>query len=475
MGLRRYSSKRKLDITPEPKAKIKKSEENLIFVIQKHDASHLHFDLRLECDGVLKSFAVPKGPPLSPKEKRLAIMVEDHPYDYKDFEGTIPEGHYGAGEVEIWDKGYYSIAGISNLKEAQDYLRAGLKKGHFSFILHGKKLKSAYTLIKTALPGAKESWLWFLKSSHHNDEMPKVISPMLASEVDKPFDHKDWIFELKLDGYRALARIEHNEVSLISRNNKLFNDLFSIIVKDLKKYINHDLILDGEIVILDKKGKSHFQLLQNYNASQAEFLFYYVFDILYIDGQDLRSYALIERKALLEQLLAPLIHSHIRYSDHIEEKGIKLFKQAQKLGLEGLIAKNSHSIYVMKRSKEWLKIKTHKRQELVIGGFTAPRGNRKQFGALLVGYYDNNILHYAGHVGTGFSEQSIEELSKKLRALVQKKCPFEKVPVTNSPATFVKPILVCEVSFSEWTHDGLMRHPVFAGLRIDKKAQEITR
>jgi bifunctional non-homologous end joining protein LigD len=477
-NLKKYEQKRSLDNTPEPKAHINKSKKNLIFVIQRHDARHLHFDLRLELDGVLKSWAVPKGPPLGVSEKRLAIMVEDHPYSYKDFAGTIPKGNYGAGEVEIWDHGTYSVPGMATLDEIENYMHAGLKKGHISFILHGEKLNNEYTLIRTSLPGAKQSWLWFMKSQNNilDDSyisMPQKISPMLAFLIKEPFDRDNWIFEVKWDGYRALAYIKSGDVKLLSRNFVNLNKYYGPLVTDLNKYITHDVILDGEIVVLDAQGKSQFQLLQNYQEENSGHLFYYVFDLLYFDGHDLRNINLLERKALLEQLLAPLYNTHIRYSDHIEKQGIKLFKQAQKLDLEGIVAKNIHSAYKSGRSKDWLKIKTHLRQEAVIGGYTAPRGARQEFGSLMLGVYQQKKLVYIGNVGTGFSDQSLQELALKLAPLVQEKSPFTPAPKSSTGLTFVKPKLVCEVSFTEWTSEGHMRHPVFHGLRTDKKATDV--
>jgi len=473
-----YKHKRELKASPEPQARIVKSYQELCFVVQKHQASHLHYDLRLELDGVLKSWAVPKGPPLA-EEKRLAIMVEDHPYEYKDFAGRIPEGHYGAGTVEIWDHGTYRVEGATTYREAQKLIRAGLKKGHLSFELFGKKLQGHYALIKTALPGPKESWLWLRKSypQEHYEKMPALISPMLAYVIKEPFDNPDWIFEVKLDGFRALAKINQTKIDLLSRNNKLFNDLFPELIKELREHIKHDVILDGEIVILDTQGRSQFQLLQNYKHSMRTNLFYYVFDLLYLDGHDIRTLPLLERKSILEQLLAPAHNSHIRYSDHLEKDGTRLFKEAKKLGLEGIIAKKSMSFYESQRSKSWLKIKCSQSQDAIICGFTKPRAGREYFGALLLGVYENNKLTYAGLVGTGFSDNLLEELFQKLEKLVQKKCPFgeDEVPQTNMPAIFVKPKLVCEVSFGEWTADGLMRHPVFKGLRLDKNAKEVRR
>jgi len=479
VSLSSYKRKRKLKETPEPKARIKRSRASLIFVVQKHYASHLHYDLRLELFGVLKSWAVPKGPPMTPEEKRLAIMVEDHPYDYKDFSGTIPQGHYGAGKVEIWDKGTYSVLDAKNVKEAESKISAALAKGHLSFVLKGKKLKGEYALIKTALPGAKEQWLWLKKGTAEKarpkDPMPKNPHPMLAQIAEKPFNKKDWLFEIKWDGYRCLAIIKEKKIELLSRNLKSFNKQFPRIASDLKALQQHKAILDGEVVILNKDGRSDFQLMQNYQSDKTGNLFYYVFDLLYLDGQDLRDRPLIERKEILETLLSKLKKTHIRYSDHVMEKGISFFREAKKLGLEGIMAKDINSVYVMKRSHSWLKIKAHKRQEVVIGGFTAPRGSREALGALVVGVYKNKKLHYAGRVGTGFDKESLTMLLRKLKPLIRISNPFNETPKTTAQITFVKPVLVCEISFSEWTKEGSLRQPVFLGLRVDKNAKEVVR
>ena len=479
-----YVSKRKLDETPEPKARVAKKGASLIFVVQKHHASHLHYDLRLELDGVLKSWAVPKGPPKTPEEKRLAIMVEDHPYAYKDFHGTIPAGNYGAGVVEIWDKGTYESGDGKTVEAIEAAMRAGLKKGHVSLVFQGKKLKGEYALIRTKRSsGNKEQWLWLKKGegskapkkASARDPMPATVKPMLAISSEKAFNKKDWLFEVKWDGYRALAIIKPGKVELLSRNLKSFNKPFAPIVAELKKHLKHRVILDGEVVALDSSGRSSFQLLQNYEREKEGFLHYYVFDLLYLDGHDLRNQPLIERKELLEQLLAPLKNTTIHYSDHIEDKGIGFFKEAKKLGLEGIMAKDAQSTYEMKRSGSWLKIKAQHRQEVVIGGFTLPRGSREELGALLVGVYEEKTFRFVGHVGTGFDEKTLLMLAGCLEKIVAKECPFAEKPKTNSPATFVKPRLVCEVSFTEWTKEGSLRHPVFLGLRSDKKPKEVVR
>lgn len=298
-------------------------------------------------------------------------------------------------------------------------------------------------------------------------------TPMLATLVDKPFDGKEWLFEIKWDGYRALAH-KDKQVRLFSRGQKSFNDQFPTIAEETKKIPGH-FILDGEIVILDKKGKSHFQMLQNYSKRKEGTPFYYVFDILSYNGKDLTSLPLIERKKILHQLLKKSRLSHIKFSDHIEEKGKAFFQAAKKKNLEGIIAKKKASRYQFHRSRDWLKIKTTLRQEVVIGGFTQPQGSRHRFGALLIGVYKKGQLIYSGHVGTGFDRKTLEDVYLQLKKIISEKCPFETEPHPNTPVSWVKPRLVCEVSFTEWTADGKMRHPTFKGMRIDKKAKNVVR
>ncbi len=298
-------------------------------------------------------------------------------------------------------------------------------------------------------------------------------TPMLATLVDKPFDGKEWLFEIKWDGYRALAH-KDKQVRLISRGQKSFNEQFPTIAEEVKKIPGH-FILDGEIVILDKKGKSHFQMLQNYSKRKEGTPFYYVFDILSYNDKDLTSLPLIERKKILHQLLKKSRLSHIKFSDHIEEKGKAFFQAAKKKNLEGIIAKKKASRYQFHRSRDWLKIKTTLRQEVVIGGFTQPQGSRHRFGALLIGVYKKGQLIYSGHVGTGFDRKTLEDVYLQLKKIISEKCPFEAEPHPNTPVSWVKPRLVCEVSFTEWTADGKMRHPTFKGMRIDKKAKNVVR
>lgn len=483
-SLKKYKAKRNFTKSPEPSGTGKKSSKLPRFCVQKHAARNLHYDFRLEYQGVLLSWAIPKGPSLNPKDKRLAIKVEDHPLDYQYFEGIIPKGNYGAGTVEIWDKGTFYTPNSTSPKEIEKTLTEGLKKGHFSFILEGEKLKGEFTLLQ--LKQSDNAWLLVKKNDTEagseeiikpkkkvKKKLPDFISPMLATLIEGPFDDEDWLFEIKWDGFRALAFIDQGKVDLKSRNKLSWNDRFPPIIKDFKK-LSGQIILDGEIVVLDKKGKSDFQLMQNYQKNQEGALCYYVFDILFKDGEDLRELPLIERKEILKKLIEQVTFSVVKYSDHTLTKGKALFKEASKAKLEGIIGKKIVSTYQSKRSLDWVKIKTSLRQEVVIGGFTAPQGSRKKFGALLVGIYnDNNKLEYAGHVGGGFSGSLLEDVYNQLEP--EKRCPFQKEPKPNAPVTWVKPKLVCEVTFSEWTKGNIMRHPIFQGLRMDKPAKKITK
>jgi bifunctional non-homologous end joining protein LigD len=300
----------------------------------------------------------------------------------------------------------------------------------------------------------------------------KHIKPMLATLVKEPFNREGWIFEIKWDGFRAIADVERKKVELYSRNFISFNEHFPPIVEALKK-LNLRVVLDGEVVVVDKKGKSHFQLLQNYleHEKQGQ-LTYYVFDILSYNGKNLCSIPLSKRKKILKKILPK--NKWIKYSDHIPQHGVKFFKAAQKMNVEGIIAKDATSPYRPgKRTLEWQKIKIHMQQEAVIGGFTEPRGGRKKFGALVLGVYEGDKLIYIGHTGGGFNYESLSMVYEKLKPLIQKNSPFETVPKTNAPVTWVKPKLVCEVTFAEWTQDGHMRQPIFLGLRLDKNAKEV--
>lgn len=514
MTLKLYKKKRSFKSTPEPKPKKLVSSKNLpIFCVQKHDATRLHYDFRIECKGVMLSWAIPKGPSLDPSHKRLAVHVEDHPIEYSEFEGIIPEGNYGAGTVMVWDEGTYSVNNMESKKDIEKTVSRGLENGHIEIDLHGHKLNGRFILQRLNKDDDK-NWLFIKKKDDYADvkqdvtdqdrsvktdrtlneiagnnvnlpkkkafkeikapkrKMPEFIKPMLASLVKESFDNDEWLFEIKWDGYRALARIE-KKVALISRSNKSFNGPFSPIIDALSK-IKTSALLDGEIVVLDKEGKSNFQLMQNYQRTGQGDLFYYVFDILFLDGKDLRDLPLIDRKKLLKDFLESFSLKVVRYSDHVMAKGNAFFREAEKKKLEGIMAKKMDSRYVSRRSREWLKIKTHMRQEAVIGGFTAPQGSRKYFGALLLGVYDKKKnLIYIGHVGTGFDTKLLKDIYDKISPLIQDKCSFKNPPKTNKNITWLKPQLVCEISFSEWTTDKIMRQPVFMGLRIDKKANSV--
>ncbi|MCM2358734.1 MAG: non-homologous end-joining DNA ligase [Geobacteraceae bacterium] len=525
MGLKEYASKRKFEKTPEPKPCLPHEGNQLIFVVHKHAARALHYDLRLELEGVLKSWAVPRGPSLEPSVKRLAVMVEDHPLAYKDFEGVIPAGNYGAGSVIIWDRGVYRHPAARDRNESEQLLLAGLRKGDLKLVLEGEKLRGEFALVKTGKDG--KSWLLLKKKDRHATSgdilrenrsvvsdrtleevfavepgessgqkkieqirlreamegaelkeaplgpMPHAIRPMLATLVREPFDHPDWLFEMKWDGYRAVAEIRDGEVALYSRNLLPLEQKFSSVTEALRK-LRFDAVLDGEIVVVDDRGHPDFQLLQNYRKSGGGHLLYYVFDLLYFQGHDLTGLPLLSRKELLKKILpsAP----RIRFSDHVRQDGVLFFHVVKEKGLEGIIAKHARSPYQMgRRSRLWLKVKTQLTQEGVIAGFTQPRGGRRHFGTLVLGVYQGDELVYIGHSGGGFSGKDLEEIRERLEPLIQKECPFKVAPKTNAPATWVRPELVCEVALSGWTEDAIMRQPVFLRLREDKAAGEVVR
>jgi len=525
MALKEYKSKRKFEKTPEPKPARGRKADHLIFVVQKHAARALHYDLRLELEGVLKSWAVPKGPSLNPSVKRLAVMVEDHPFDYKDFEGVIPEGNYGAGSVIIWDRGFYQHPSAKDRKESEKLLLDGLRKGNVKFVVAGEKLRGEFALVKTGKDG--KSWLLLKKKDQYatKDEIlkknrsivshktlediseakptksseqkrvsrirlreamesedlrdapvkkvPSAIKPMLATLIKKPFDHPDWIFEVKWDGYRTIADIRNGNVSLYSRNQISFNKRFAPIADSLREF-GFEAVLDGEIVVVDDQGRPNFQMLRHHQKSGSGHLLYYVFDLLYFRGHDLTNLPLLRRKELLKKILPA--GSNIRFSDHVWEEGVSFFHAAREKGLEGIIAKHSQSTYRMgKRSRQWLKVKTHLTQEAVIAGFTEPRGRRRHFGALVLGVYDGNDLISIGHCGSGFSAKDLKAIREKMDPLIRKKCPFGVEPETNAAVTWLKPKLVCEVSFPGWTEDAVMRQPVFVRLREDKAARDVAR
>jgi bifunctional non-homologous end joining protein LigD len=498
--------------------------------VQEHRATRLHWDFRLEADGVMPSWAVAKGPTMVPLEKRLAMKTEDHPMDYRTFEGVIPAGNYGAGEVIVWDDGTYALA------EGTDPA-AEIAKGKLKFVLNGKKLKGLFTLVKIKPRAGEHGEPWLLFKDHdqyedpawtiedhaesvktgktlaqlqaarkdapiwqsnraasadgtlvrkaaerakvRKDPLPHDIAPMLTTLVDEPFDDDRWLFELKWDGYRAIGTIEKDAVTLTSRTGKDFNEQFRE-MRDLPHaFRSLPIVVDGELCVLDANGKPDFQALQAREkpvkglAKKTTVVTYVVFDLLYADGRDLREQPLEERKRRLEELIVP--ERNVLYSKHLIGSGKKLYAFATQRGLEGIVGKVRTSPYRSVRSREWVKIKVRRRQEFVIGGWTEPRGSRKKFGALLLGYYEKDALRYAGHVGTGFDEARLTDIAKRLDALERKTSPFVDAPKTNTPAHWVRPQLVCEVVFAEWTREGILRQPAFIALRSDKDPKDVVR
>lgn len=528
MSLANYHKKRHFDKTPEPKGEKKQtSHKKLEFVIQKHKASHLHYDFRLECDGVLKSWAVPKGLSLNPSVKRLAMMVEDHPYDYKDFEGIIPKGNYGAGTVIVWDRGTYEPVGMEGeeIDDLEKHIRGKLHKGEMKFRLHGEKLKGDFVIVRGN--NAEQENVWFVYKAKDEyvskkditkedrsvisgktieeviatstnewqsnrkaktttqpaqDNVEKQIKegkkaailkspfPMLATLDNQPFDSPDWLFEIKWDGYRAIASLNKGKVELVSRNNISLKKYTPI--ADALEELKMNAVLDGEIVVLDEKGHASFQMLQQWTKEQKGFICYEVFDLLWYDGYDLTGLPLIERKKILQSILPE--NDYIKYCDHVLERGKEMYALSEKMGIEGIIAKKINSTYTPGvRSKNWLKLKNVHVLEAVIAGFTKGRNSRKYFGALILGEYEHNKLKYIGHTGSGMDEKTVKEVYQQLEPLITDDCPFEKKPKTNMPATWVQPKLVCTVKYQERTKDGILRIPIFQSLREDKKVADI--
>ncbi|KKS36631.1 MAG: ATP dependent DNA ligase [Parcubacteria group bacterium GW2011_GWD2_42_14] len=508
-----YRRKRSFSKTPEPQGKKEARTEVPHFVVQKHHARRLHYDFRLEHDGVLKSWAVPKGPSMNPKDKRLAVMVEDHPLSYANFEGRIPKGEYGAGEVIVWDRGVYVSDKTADPKEGKKYIARGLAKGELGIVLLGEKLKGAFTLVK--MHGReKNTWLLIKKNDEYastedvtNDArsvitgkanggavrpvgqrakqrsrassktgkgknpMPHHIKPMLAKLVEHAFDRQQWLFEMKWDGYRAIAEVEDGNVRLYSRNGNSFVSTYTPIVEALEA-IKGTCIIDGEIIAL-KNGKPDFHALQQYKEIKAP-LQYAVFDLLYLNGKDLRDTPLSQRKKLLREMLPQ--DERILYSEHVEERGTDMFETIVEQHLEGMIAKDGTSAYEEGiRSGAWLKIKSFYEQEAVIVGFTEPIGSRKKIGALVLGVYEGNSLTYIGHSGGGFTDAELIDLHTKLSRIKRKSSPLQEEVPEHSKITWVTPRYVCVARFSEWTKDGRMRHPIYRGLRRDKRAKEVTK
>jgi bifunctional non-homologous end joining protein LigD len=555
-ALKLYKAKRDFSITSEPEEGGTPAADALTFVIQKHWATRLHYDFRLELDGVMKSWAVPKGPSFDTRDKRMAIHVEDHPISYSDFEGTIPPQQYGAGEVIIWDKGTWEPVGDP---------RAGFAKGEVKFEIHGHKMHGRWVLVK--LRGhdddKQEPWLLIKEKDDYarpagefsvvdampdsvkdlpmpagpgegpaarakvaeleaeSDEagparkaaakpvaksatksaakpaastagtkrgampagavkaaLPETLSAELATLVDgPPLDPEDWIYEIKFDGYRMLTRVQGKDIRLITRNGNDWTDKLKPLQKEIARMKLPDGWYDGEIVVHDENGKPNFNLLQlAFDGSNSAQIVYFVFDAPYMKGYDLRDVRLDERRPLLEGVLAKTPSEMVRFSAEFGDDPAQLVVAACQIGLEGVIGKRRDSRYVTRRSPEWIKLKCGKRQEFVIGGYTDPKGARTGIGSLLLGYYDKDgMLRYAGNVGSGFNGASLRHMRETLEGIASDTNPFPPRAVPGRGNHWVKPDLVAEVSFSEWTATDSIRHPVFQGLRKDKPARSVVR
>jgi bifunctional non-homologous end joining protein LigD len=461
--LSQYDRKRDRKKTPEPFGGTRGKVKAPIFVVQRHDARRLHYDFRLERDGVLASWAVPKGVPLEPGEQHLAVHVEDHPLDYATFAGEIPKGNYGAGTVEIWDHGTYEL-----LEEKKD--------GGLTVRLHGKRLEGTWALVPAHLSGDEKNWLILRKRDDKAPPArPRVYKPMLATLTEELPSGEGWEFEPKWDGYRALGYVRGGEAKLVSRNGNDLTQRFEPVAKELVKALRTpDAVVDGEVVALNSDGKASFSAMQQGSTSLA----YEVFDVLEADGEPLLDLPLTERRARLEKLLArnPVVQLSGSFED-----GEALLEAAREQHLEGVMAKRSVSRYQEgKRNRDWLKIKTHGRQEFVICGYTKGQGRRSgRFGALVLGVHRGDSWEWVGNVGTGFGERDIGELLAKLEPLRREESPFPVVPrmpkVRKGDVVWVEPELVAEVEFAEWTHDGHLRAPSFRGLRDDKGANNVRR
>jgi bifunctional non-homologous end joining protein LigD len=471
--LTEYRRKRDPKKTPEPSGRARKgSRKAPIFVVQRHAARRLHYDFRLERDGALASWAVPKGVPLEPGQQHLAVHVEDHPLEYATFEGEIPKGEYGAGTVEIWDEGTYEL-----LDEKKD--------GGLTVRLHGKRLQGTWALVPAKLSGDPKNWLLLRKrDDSKTSQQPAARSeraayqPMLATLADDVPTGPGWLYEVKWDGYRAIARVAGGEATLTSRRGNDLTGRFSSVAKAIEAAVRTpDCVLDGEVCALDERGRSSFSAMQQGKPDTP--IVYYVFDVLEVDGEPLLDLPLEERRARLERLLDRR-SKVVRLSETFED-GRALYEAAKKEGLEGVIAKRADSRYLPgKRTRDWLKVKTHGRQEFVIAGYTKGQGRRAgRFGSLVLGVHRGDELVYVGNVGTGFTEAEIDRLLEHLRPLERHEPPFPVVPkmpkVRKGDIVWVEPKLVAEVEFAEWTHDGRLRAPVYMGLREDKSPEDVRR
>src|SRR3984893_16384731 len=502
--LENYHRKRKFRETPEPKGRVR-NKRNQIFVVQRHAARRLHFDFRLQINGALASWAVPKGPPQERGEKRLAIHVEDHPIDYANFEGDIPQGNYGAGHVDIWDKGTFEVEGPESAAEQ-------IERGDLKFRLMGERLNGRYVLVKMRNSTKGNEWLFIRKSDpsqvtgeanakEHRPAktlnsraqtipnpadlngakkapMPENVSVALAQLAEKTFSNPNWLFEIKWDGERALAYLRDGHVELRARSNRNITSEYPELKNIVKQLNARQAIVDGEIVVLDEEGRSDFRRIQPrfgvsnppQSLQQKSPVTFYVYDLLYCDGYDLRDVALETRKNLLRELLRP--SETIRYSDHVVETGVELYEIARERHLEGIIAKRRDSRYVGKRSSQWLKLKIVHDLDVVIGGWTAPRKSRDHFGALLMGLYNGDNLKYVGSVGTGFDREMLQKTANTLLELETSDCPFDKPPVAREAMHWIKPEMVARVKYGQWTNDRKLRAPVFLGFQEDREPRD---
>ncbi|MBC5764859.1 DNA ligase D [Ramlibacter albus] len=518
-ALKLYREKRHFDQTPEPAEGGVPNEQARAFVIQKHWASRLHYDFRLELQGTMKSWAVPKGPSYDPADRRMAMPTEDHPIAYNRFEGTIPAGNYGAGKVIIWDKGTWHPLGDP---------AKGYREGRLKFELRGHKMHGRWTLVRMSGKGdddKRQPWLlikerdeWVRPATEYSvvDEMadsvkhledrpgavappsskaatlaptdgppkgsrkaalPKELTPQLATLVDEPPAQSDeWLYEVKFDGYRMLARAEGGRVKLVTRNGNDWTSKLRQLQEALEGMDLPDGWYDGEIIMPGTDVPADFQALQNaFDSARTASIVYYLFDLPYCAGYDLREVPVEQRREVLKRIVERKPHGNVRFSEVFDAPAHAVLDSACRLGLEGVIAKRKGSAYVTRRSSDWIKLKCHKRQEFVIGGYTDPKGSRVGIGSLLLGVHEDGKLRYSGNVGTGFNDKVLADLRGKLEALKADRSPFQAGSEIPRNAHWVKPQLVCEVQFGEWTRDGRVRHSVFHGLREDKPASRIVR